>query len=131
MAFAYEESLNQRRRKQDWAKNTISPKFKKVLSHMDVNASIGDVIRLGRYDENKTRTILLKVPNAYQRRMTLLSARKLKNSSQPFFLSRQLTKEEVDQENLALVRRRQVICDKSVDRKDIRVHDATLYNQKG
>ena len=37
----------------------------KVLTHMDVNASIGDVIRLGRYDENKIRTIQLKVPNAY------------------------------------------------------------------
>ena len=103
----------------------------KVLTHMVVNASIGDVIRLGRYDENKIRTILLKVPNAYQRRMILLSARKLKNSPQPIFLSRQLTKEEADQENLALVRRRQLIRDKSVDRKDIRVHDATLYNRKG
>ena len=103
----------------------------KVLTHMDVNASIGDVIRLGRYDENKTRTILLKVPNAYQRRMILLSARRLKNSPQPIFLSRQLTKKEADQENLALVRRRQLISDKSVDRKDIRVHDATLYIRKG
>ena len=98
---------------------------------MDVNASIGDVIRLGRYDENKIRTILLKVPNAYQRRMILLSARKLKNSPQPNFLRRQLTKEEADQENLALVRRRQLISDKSVDRKDIRVHDASLYIRKG
>ena len=36
---------------------TISPKLKKVLDRMDVYALIGDVIRLGRYDENKTRTI--------------------------------------------------------------------------
>ena len=98
----------------------------KVLTLMDVNASFGDVIRLGRYGENKTRTILLKVPNAYQRRMILLSARKLKNSPQPSFLSRQLTKEEADQGNLGLVRRRQLISDKSVDRKEIRAHDATL-----
>ena len=104
--------------------------FQKVLTHMDVNASIGDVIRLGRYDE-KIRTILLKVPNAYQRRRILLSARKLKNSPQPIFLSRQLTQEEADQENLALVRRRQLISDKSVDRKDISVHNATLYIRKG
>ena len=53
----------------------------KLLTHMEVNAIIGDVIRLGRYNENKTRTILLKVPNAYQRRMVLLSARKLKTFS--------------------------------------------------
>ena len=102
----------------------------KVLTHMDVNASIGDVIRLGRFDENNTRTILLKVPNAYQRQMILLSARKLKNSPQPIFFCRQLTKEEADQENFALVRRRQLIIVKSVDRKDIRIHDATLYIQK-
>ena len=103
----------------------------KVLTHMDVNASIGDVIRLGRYDENKSRTILLKVPNEYQRRVILIYARKLKKSPQPVFLNRQLMKEESDQENLALVRRRQLISDKSVDRKDIRVHDATLYILKG
>ena len=60
----------------------------KVLTHMDVNASIGDVIRLGQYDEYKIRTILLKVPNAYQRRMILPSARKQRNSPQPIFLSR-------------------------------------------
>ena len=59
-----------------------------IASHMNVDASIGDVIRPGRYDENKTRTILLKVPNACQRRMILLSSRKLKNSPQPIFLSR-------------------------------------------
>ena len=105
-------------------------KVQKVLTHMDVNASIGDVIRLGRHDENKTRTTIFKVPNAYQRRMIFLSLRKLKNSPQPIFLSRKLTKEEADQENLALVRRRQLISDKSVDRKDIRVHDATLYIRK-
>ena len=81
----------------------------KLLTHMEVNAIIGDVIRLGRYEENKTRTILLKVPNAYQRRMVLLSARKLKTFSQPIFLSKQLTKEEADLENLALVRRRELI----------------------
>ena len=104
--------------------------IQKVLTHIDVNASIGDVIRLGRYDENKIRIFLLKVPNAYQRRMILLSARKLKISPQPTFLSRQLTKEEADDENLALVRRRQLISDKSVDRKDIRVHDATRYFEK-
>ena len=56
----------------------------KVLTQMGVNASIGDVIRPGRQDENKTRTILLKVPKANQRRMILLSARKLKNSLNNF-----------------------------------------------
>ena len=43
---------------------TRSRRSSKVLAHMDVNALIGDVIRLGQYDKNKTRTILLKVPNS-------------------------------------------------------------------
>ena len=100
------------------------------ITHMEVNAIIGDVIRLGRYEENKTRTILLKVPNAYQRRMVLLSARKLKTFSQPIFLSKQLTKEEADLENLALVRRRELI-NKGNDPKNLRVRDATLFIGQG
>ena len=52
--------------------------------------------------------------------MILLSARK--NSPQQNLLSRQLTKEEADLENLAIVRIRQLIIDKSVDRKDLKVH---------
>ena len=102
----------------------------KLLTHMEVNAIIGDVIRLRRYEENKTRTILLKVPNAYQRRMVLLSARKLKIFSQPIFLSKQLTKEEADLENLVLVRRRKLI-NKGTDPKNLRVRDATLFIRQG
>ena len=102
----------------------------KLLTHMEVNAIIGDVIRLGRYEENKTRTILLKVPNAYQSRMVLLSARKLKTFSQPIFLSKQLTKEEADLENLAVVRRRELI-NKGTDPKNLRVRDATLFIRQG
>ena len=97
---------------------------------MEVNAIIGEVIRLGRYEEKKPRTILLKVPNAYQRRMVLLSARKLKTFSQPIFLSKQLTKEEADLENLALVRRRELI-NEGTDPKNLRVRDATLFIRQG
>ena len=102
----------------------------KLLTHMEVNAIIGDVIRLGRYEENKTRPMLLKVPNAYQRRMVLPSARKLKTFSQPIFLSKQLTKEEADLENLALVRRREMI-NEGTDPKNLHVRDAALIIRQG
>ena len=68
----------------------------------------------------KTRTILLKIPNAYQRRMIPLSARKLKTFDEPVFLSRQLTKEEADRENQALMRRRELIND-GTEPKNLRV----------
>ena len=97
----------------------------KLLTHMEVNAIIGDVIRFGRYEE-----ILLKVPNAYQRRMVLLSARKLKTFTRPIFLSKQLTKDEADLENLALVRRRELI-NEGADPKNLRVRDATLFIRQG
>ena len=70
-------------------------------------------------------TMLVKVPNAYQRRMVLLSARKLKTFSQPIFLSK-----EADLENLALVRRRELI-NKGTDPKNLRVRDATLFIRQG
>ena len=36
-----------------------------ILSHLEVNAEFGDIVRLGQYEEKKTRTILLKVPNVW------------------------------------------------------------------
>ena len=55
----------------------------KVLENISVEAAISDVTLLGKYDTNKTRTILLKVPNPYQRRMILLSACKLQFFGRP------------------------------------------------
>ena len=96
----------------------------KLLAHVEVNADIGDVIRLGRHEEVKTRTILSKIPNAYQRRMILLSARKVKTFGEPVFLSRQL-KEEADRENQALMRRRELIND-GTEPNNLRVRDGNL-----
>ena len=38
-------------------------KVQKVLTHLNVSTEINDIIRLGKYDENKTRTILIKKAN--------------------------------------------------------------------
>ena len=51
----------------------------KILAHLDVETEIGDIVRLGKYDENTRRTILLKVPNVWKRRLILSSARKTEN----------------------------------------------------
>ena len=95
-----------------------------------VNADIGDLIRLERQEEDKTRTILLKIRNAYQRQMILLSARKLKTFGKPVFLRRQLTKEEADLENQALMGRRELI-NGGTEPKNLRVHDGNLFIRQG
>ena len=80
-----------------------------VLEHNNVEAAISDLTRLGKYDTNKTRAILLKVPNPYGRHMILLSARKLQSFGRAVFLSRQLSKEKAERENLAPTRRRELL----------------------
>ena len=100
--------------------------FQKIRSHREVNAEIGDIVRLGQYEEKKTRTILLKVPNVWQRRMILSSAIKLKEYSQSVFISQQLSKEETVLESEALMKRRDLI-NRGTTSKDLRFKDCSLY----
>ena len=73
-----------------------------ILTHINVSTEINDIIRHGKYDENKTRTILIKIPNPWQRREILLYARELKTFDAPIFPSLQLSRDEADLENKAL-----------------------------
>ena len=100
--------------------------FQKILTHLDVETEIGDIVRLGKYDENKRRTILLKVPNVWKRRLISSSARILTTFEHPVFLSRQLSNEEVVLENKDLMMRRELIT-KGIDPKDLRVKDGCLF----
>ena len=52
--------------------------IRKMLVHLDLNAEIGDIVRLGTHEENKNRTILLKIPSVWQRHLILASAKTLK-----------------------------------------------------
>ena len=102
----------------------------KILAHLNVSTEINDIIRLGKYDENKTRTILIKIPNPWQRRKILLSARELKTFDTPIFLSRQLSREEAELENIALKRRREMIQG-GIESKNLRVSNGILYQKIG
>ena len=103
-------------------------KVQKVLTHLNVSTEINDIIRLGKYDENKTRTILIKIPNPWQRRKIFLSAREFKTFDTPILLSRQLTCEEADLENKALKRRREMIQE-GIESKNLRINDSILYQR--
>ena len=61
--------------------------------------------------------------------MILSSAIKLKEYSQPVFISRQLSREETLFENEALMKRIDLI-DKGTNLKDLRVKDCSLYIRK-
>ena len=61
--------------------------------------------------------------------MILSSALKLKEYSQPVFISRQLSKEETVSESEALMKRRDLI-DKGTNSKDLSVKDCPLYIHK-
>ena len=51
----------------------------KILTHMEVECEFNDLIRLGQRGNHRDRTILLKLPNVWLKRLILSSARKLKN----------------------------------------------------
>ena len=54
-----------------------------VLEQINLEAAINEVTRHGKYDTNKTRTFLFKAPYPDQRRVILLSARKLQFLGHP------------------------------------------------
>ena len=66
----------------------------KVLVHMAVENSITDIRHLGKYEKNKTKTILIKVANAVHKRLVLLSAFKLKEYAEKVFVSPELSNED-------------------------------------
>ena len=99
--------------------------IQQVFAHIEVNCNINDLLRLGPRNDTKTRTILVKVSNPWQRRLILSSASKLKTYDKPVYLSRELSREEATQENEALQKRRELINEK-IDKKDLRIRDGKL-----
>ena len=66
--------------------------------------SVADLYRTGKKKENVTRprTLIVKLPNDWQYRKVLASTHKLKNSSDNVFISRELTKVELELEKSLL-----------------------------
>ena len=78
----------------------------KVLVHMGVDVSITDIRRLGKYEQKKTRTILIKVANAVHKRLILLSAFKLKEYAEKVFVSPEVSNEDFLREKQLLKKER-------------------------
>ena len=73
------------------------------------NCPIGDVKRIGAYDQNKSRRILVKFSKVHQRRKILLSAHKMETYEKRVYISRELNPEEKQIENEILQLRRSIL----------------------
>ena len=104
--------------------------IQKVLQTINVKEAISDVTRLGKNDTNKTRTILLKMPTPYQRRMILLSTRKLQSIGRAVFFSHQPSKEDAERRNLALIKRSDLL-QQGANSRSLKVRDGVLYVRDG
>ena len=65
-----------------------------ILKFLNVDSNIEDCRRIGTYNENKDRTVLVKLSNDWNRKLLLLSLGKLRNYDKKVYLSRELSKEE-------------------------------------
>ena len=96
-----------------------------ILSFLQIECPITDLKRIGPFDKDKTRTIVIKLANEHQKRLVLLSAHKLAKYKQKLYLSKELTQEEQTLENKALKLRRELI-DKGTQANLLRIRNLKL-----
>ena len=84
------------------------------------------MIRLSQRGNDSDRTILLKLPNVWLKRLILSTARKMKNYGAPVFISKELTNEEAAIKNESLKKRRELI-NQGQKKKDFSVRNGKLY----
>ena len=79
-----------------------------LLDVMNVKCPIIDLLRLGKYAENKNRPLVLRVSAPWEKRRILLSLLKLKSYKHRVFISKELTPDEQEIENNMLKTRRDI-----------------------
>ena len=91
--------------------------------------SVADLYRTGKKKENITRprTLIVKLPNYWQYRKVLASTHKLKDSSDNGFISRELTKIELELEKKLLKCRYELIQSGQVAKENAKIRDLKLF----
>ena len=79
-----------------------------------VDVDVCDMFRIGRYDQNKVRPILVKLRNAWDKRIVLINCSKLKNYSDRIFIASDEPIEERRKKTLARIKFRAQQGGKSV-----------------
>ena len=88
----------------------------KVLNHLEVKAQTVDLKRIGMFRSERSRTIIIKVSNVWEKRLILSSVAKLRSFERHVFVSRELTPSEARLELESLKRRKKLI-DEGTDRR--------------
>lgn len=104
----------------------------KVLEHINVpNVILIDIFRIGSYvqDKPRGRSLVVTLNSIWDKRKILANAHKLKTYNQSVFISAALNAEEQLVEKMLLKRRWQLIQD-GVDRKQLKIKNLKLYNNK-
>ena len=92
---------------------------------MEVEGKILDVRRLGLPAEGRTRTILVTLDSSFTKRMVLASLAKLRNYEKKIFLSPDLSDKEVELEQAALKKRKELILN-GESRNNLRIRKLQL-----
>lgn len=99
-----------------------------ILVHLNVSPSVSDINRMGKFENGKSRTVLLRVQNPWEKRLILSSAAKLKNFRIPIYISRELSHSEHEIEKILLKKRKDLI-DEGADRKDLSIRQMKLFRK--
>ena len=98
-----------------------------LLKFLKVDSNIEDCRRIGTYNENKDRTIIVKLSNDWNRKLLLLSLGRLRNYDKKVYLSRELPKEEQLLEKDLLKKRREYI-ESGIPRNKVKVQHLKLLH---
>ena len=88
-----------------------------------------DAKRVGKFDQSKTRTLVVKLVNEHHRRLILLSARKLASYTKEVYMSKELNPDEQKLENNALKLRRHLTQNENINSKDLRIRNLKLQKK--
>ena len=106
-------------------KNDMEEARKLLQFLLGSNADIADIRRLGKFEKNRRRPLLVKFSNAWQPRLALLSRSKLKDYKNQKFIDKELSPAEIQSENTLLLKRRELIG-QGTERKSLRIRDLSL-----
>ena len=101
----------------------------KVLNHLEVKAQVVDLKRFGTFRSERSRTIVMKVSNVWEKRLILSSIAQLRSFERQVLVSRELTPSEPWIE-LEPLKCRKKLIDEGADPGNLRIKDLKRCQKK-